>query len=601
MQGILSSINSGVDPKPTFPIPGFAGSLSARIGVLLDYSMVSTSETTSSYRLENEHNEVPWQLRGSGFDLSNVLVWTHNFLPFTTLGERRSLLSSNYTPGNGDHCTLVKASLARVVLMCGPRAEEAIRLDFPNLEKRILPLRYPFTLYFNDDNSDPRIFIRCPELPALPNSVSYHHNSKIGEALRFAAKITGLEGVRSAFLESGTVVAYVLSRLKAERLGRERPMTTETIDPGVKFWLLNRGFTGDDDISHLEKLCGTLSRGILVVLHGRAKLAREGKIPPNSRWRKFRRNLGKQEVRVHEPFDPETYSLARAFYSKLAKASDKDVLEQCASDRTAMDLLEDEGFEEAPGNETDDSSAPEDMLPEEPHMEDLVMTVDPDIINSITNGDKFPLANPFKSESRKKRSHSHSGDISQKRVRRSDVRDWRDEKDRWRTTSYDYVLPMQTRYKERQLSIGHCRILVNKDLEVKDNLVHIWIEINPPGITHPNHYATMASPRDPASRLAFMLVYSIASTNEEVREYAFHSTYGAVCRANTFVDRICEDKSDEEIVCTPRRFLDIRRVRALTDSNLREAVESGFTDVILGLDRDDDEGGDVDGDEAQQV
>ncbi|KAK2674306.1 hypothetical protein RAB80_009290 [Fusarium oxysporum f. sp. vasinfectum] len=538
----------------------FAGSLSAKIGVLLDYSIVSAAEDHSetSHQIPNRDNEIPWQLRGSGFDPSDVLVWTYNFMPFTTLEESRPMRLSPYSPSNGLHRALVEASHVKIVLLCGPRAEQAVRTEFQNLIKSELHLRYNFILYF--DNNYPRLFIRCPELPSRPSAVPYHHNSKIGEALRFAAKMTGVESSRTAFLETSTVIQSILCQIKAERLGTATPLTTQNIPEGVKFWLFHRGFRDLDDISQLEKLSGTLSRGLLVVLHGRTKLAREGKIRHNSFWRRLRLKLGKQEVRAHERFDPEMYSLARAFYSKLAELSDKEVLKSCTLDVTDTEEISndhhgEENNEDEPTAITDCSSELQSSLSEAPAMEDLAVTIDPAIIASITNGDNYPLADIFKAENRRK---SVSGP-----TRCSGVSDWKKEVQRYKATPYRYILPKHTRYKHRRISVGNCRVLFDIDLKVKDSVVGVWIEISPRNNTHPNHYATYALPKDPATRLAFLIAYTDDTTLEQVKAYAFFQGYSAVCRANTLVDRIAEGKDDRDIFLTPRRYLEASQLKAL--------------------------------------
>ncbi|KAK2690697.1 hypothetical protein QWA68_010582 [Fusarium oxysporum] len=574
----------------------FAGSLSAKIGVLLDYSIVSAAEDHSetSHQIPNRDNEIPWQLRGSGFDPSDVLVWTYNFMPFTTLEESRPMRLSPYSPSNGLHRALVEASHVKIVLLCGPRAEQAVRTEFQNLIKSELHLRYNFILYF--DNNYPRLFIRCPELPSRPSAVPYHHNSKIGEALRFAAKMTGVESSRTAFLETSTVIQSILCQIKAERLGTATPLTTQNIPEGVKFWLFHRGFRDLDDISQLEKLSGTLSRGLLVVLHGRTKLAREGKIRHNSFWRRLRLKLGKQEVRAHERFDPEMYSLARAFYSKLAELSDKEVLKSCTLDVTDTEEISndhhgEENNEDEPTAITDCSSELQSSLSEEPAMEDLAVTIDPAIIASITNGDNYPLADIFKAENRRK---SVSGP-----TRCSGVSDWKKEVQRYKATPYRYILPKHTRYKHRRISVGNCRVLFDIDLKVKDSVVGVWIEISPRNNTHPNHYATYALPKDPATRLAFLIAYTDDTTLEQVKAYAFFQGYSAVCRANTLVDRIAEGKDDRDIFLTPRRYLEASQLKALRNKGAIDCmVGGGFTDDVLGLDREGDDG-DEDEDEDE--
>ncbi|KAF9894587.1 hypothetical protein FE257_006475 [Aspergillus nanangensis] len=44
-------------------------------------------------------------------------------------------------------------------------------------------------------------------------------------------------------------------------------MTLTTIDPDIRAWLYTKGFQNDDDIITLERLGGTLTRGLSMLLH----------------------------------------------------------------------------------------------------------------------------------------------------------------------------------------------------------------------------------------------------------------------------------------------------------------------------------------------
>ncbi|RBQ79938.1 hypothetical protein FVER14953_21090 [Fusarium verticillioides] len=240
---------------------------------------------------------------------------------------------------------------------------------------------------------------------------------------------------------------------------------------------------------------------------------------------------------------------------------------------------------------TDCSYELQSSLSEEPTLEDLAATVDPAIIASITNGDNYPLVDIFKAEKRRK---LRSGPL-----RTSGVLDWKSEGERYKVTPYRYILPEHTRYKHRRISVGNCRVLFDIGLKVKDSMVDVWIEISPPNNTHPNHYATYALSKDPAIRLAFLVEYTDDTTDEQVKAYAFFQGYSAVCRANTLVDRIVEGKADSDIFLTPRRYLEVSQLRSLRNKGAIDVVpEGGFTDDLLGLDREGDNGDEEeDGDE----
>ncbi|KAG8358644.1 hypothetical protein FVEN_g3864 [Fusarium venenatum] len=323
--------------------------------------------------------------------------------------------------------------------------------------------------------------------------------------------MSNVDRIRSAFLETSGVMQFILSRLKAERLRRVPPLKVETLDEGVKFWLHQRGFRNDDDISKLEGLSGTLCRGLLVVLHARAKLAREGKIQPNSIWRRHREGLGKQEVRAHERFDPHPYSKARGFVAGLAELSDKEVLKQCADQDlrvlgdpdNATTLLENPTIATVPETQAALGSAPsglwditalveaavavdspevaspslpqapvtdphysseaDDTILDEASLEEMAMTVDTDLANSITNGDTHSLAGVFKA-GKEKRGIGSIAYTPRKSGRISDVSDWRLEKDNYQTKSYTYLLPANAGLYERRISVGRCPILSRPDL-----------------------------------------------------------------------------------------------------------------------------------------
>ncbi|CEI42108.1 unnamed protein product [Fusarium venenatum] len=427
--------------------------------------------------------------------------------------------------------------------------------------------------------------------------------------------MSNVDRIRSAFLETSGVMQFILSRLKAERLRRVPPLKVETLDEGVKFWLHQRGFRNDDDISKLEGLSGTLCRGLLVVLHARAKLAREGKIQPNSIWRRHREGLGKQEVRAHERFDPHPYSKARGFVAGLAELSDKEVLKQCADQDlrvlgdpdNATTLLENPTIATVPETQAALGSAPsglwditalveaavavdspevaspslpqapvtdphysseaDDTILDEASLEEMAMTVDTDLANSITNGDTHSLAGVFKA-GKEKRGIGSIAYTPRKSGRISDVSDWRLEKDNYQTKSYTYLLPANA---------------------VKENTVFIWIEICPPGKRHPSFYATSARYEDPTNRLAFRVVYTNLSSAQEVDEYAFRSVYSAVCRANTLVDILWDGKSDEDITQTPRRYLEVTAQKEKAKPYLETLVKGGYTDTFLGLEEQEED------------
>ncbi|CAF3595049.1 unnamed protein product [Fusarium graminearum] len=121
-----------------------------------------------------------------------------------------------------------------------------------------------------------------------------------------------------------------------------------------------------------------------------------------------------------------------------------------------------------------------------------------------------------------------------------------------------------------------------------------YFAIYPPGKTHSSFYATSARYEDPANRLAFRVVYTDLSSGQEVDEYAFRSVYSAVCRANTLVDILWDGKSDEDIIQTPRQYLEVTTQKAKTKPYLETFVKGGYTGTFLGLEEQEQEEGQED-------
>ena len=83
-------------------------------------------------------------------------------------------------------------------------------------------------------------------------------------------------------------------------------------------------------------------------------------------------------------------------------------------------------------------------------------------------------------------------------------------------------------------------------------------------ITIPSTSRGDARYEEPANHLAFRVVYIDLSSGQEVDEYAFLSTYSVVCKAKTLVDILWDVKSDEDIMQTPMRYLEVTAQKAKT-------------------------------------
>lgn len=152
---------------------GFIGDLSAKIGFLLDFAAVSAASDTADdtdtvAEDESDDQEGPdmlWVLEGCGFDMINVLLWIFNFKRFSTLTAKDF---SKSLDGNADllelHRALITASQARVLLICGPCAEQAVSTLAKSIKIYTLEaqsLRYKMRILKGYE--DIRLCICCPE------------------------------------------------------------------------------------------------------------------------------------------------------------------------------------------------------------------------------------------------------------------------------------------------------------------------------------------------------------------------------------------------------------------------------------------------------
>jgi hypothetical protein len=218
----------------------------------------------------------------------------------------------------------------------------------------------------------------------------------------------------------------------------------------------------------------------------------------------------------------------------------------------------------------------------------MAMTVDLDLVNSVTNGDTHSLAGVFKAGKRREALralpilHGKAGESVM--LRTGDQRGIINQR-----IPYTYLLPANTGLYERRISVDRCLIPFQPDVEVKKNTLSIWVEIYPPGKRHPIFYETNVRYEDPANRLAFRVVYTDLSSGQEVDEYAFRSIYSAVCRANTLVDILWDGKLAKDIMQTPRRYLEVTAQKANAKPYLGTFVKGGYTDTLLGLEEQEDD------------
>ncbi|PYH32792.1 uncharacterized protein BO87DRAFT_377867 [Aspergillus neoniger CBS 115656] len=254
----------------------FCGSLTSEVAAILDYAAVSgASDMPMRISSDDDSNQqtldIPWSLDGCGFTAKNILIWTCDFKNFASIGLRHlghDILTEPIT--RKFHETVLATSLAKIVFLCGPQSEKLIRaIVAPS--RHTLSLRgFNYPLY--RDTVRNRLFICCPPLPAEIWSVSAIHSIKISEALRFAVNfIPSLKhDIRPFFCENSSIVGYILRHARKERLGGEA-LTADTVDEGVQLWLARKNMAKLEDIREIERIGGSLTRGLLMVFEFSSK------------------------------------------------------------------------------------------------------------------------------------------------------------------------------------------------------------------------------------------------------------------------------------------------------------------------------------------
>ncbi|KAH8431664.1 uncharacterized protein LDX57_009319 [Aspergillus melleus] len=152
-------------------------------------------------------------------------------------------------------------------------------------------------------------------------------------------------------------------------------------------------------------------------------------------------------------------------------------------------------------------------------------------------------------------------------------RRWRGEAAVFREKEYRYTVPLGVSYR-RTISLNYCPIQFPPGMDAGDGSVFVKIEICPPGQRHPEVYATSATDEDPASRLAFRVRYQ-DSAGLDRHFYAKDSNVTPLLRANTFVDILINDVSNEIIAQTPRRWLYLKKGRSI--AGLEKFEGGGYT------------------------
>ncbi|KAL2822674.1 hypothetical protein BDW59DRAFT_173765 [Aspergillus cavernicola] len=548
-----------IQPRTNDSIPGvsFTGSLDASIAFILDFAATSAwAGGGPSSTNNNIPATLPPALQGCNFTTENCLTWTHDFKSFRELGGASI---NQLVPGEQllrNHEAMLRASQAKIIFLCGPRCEAIIKALVGNhVSCHMLKLQGSNLMMYLEHG---------PESAGYPWSTSAGNAAKLSEAIRFAVNIIGLGKIRPYFVESSTVVTYILRQAKVEQEGGER-IISANLNDGVRMWLARKGISETQDLQQIEQPGGSLARGLLMVLHAlprrnptRAK--QRPRMPAEADLARSKKKSRTDQV----PFDPSAFEKVKRLVAErveerearfLLSHSDLPALEDPGAPLNSREVLSRFVFQldDVDPQPTDDTD--HELVAEEQSS--------PVPFQSQEDSDQFgpspePVADELPSQV-----YAQVEEASAEAATKASIGDSEAavELDKLFETEYRYTVnPQRTSLKE--LSICNCLIVFCAGLDVGDGNVWIKIVLFPPSQRHPYCYATEATNDDPASRLAIRVRFH-DSMGTEVMYYERKPGVKMMYRANAFVD-ILEQKSNEEIARTPRRFLKFKNEARLS-------------------------------------
>lgn len=301
----------------------YYGSLSAGVGFVLDFALA----TFGLDQVEESHDgaimtRLPWALAGSKFTANNVLVWTFDFRPFSSVSsEKLSALSSIQQDPElkENHIAMLQASHLKVVVLCGPTSKDMILSTLSNYQHYKINIRgCTLDLVVSSDHCADgitrRLFVCGPQLPSQIWSVSVKHAATVSEIIKFSSLVSKVGGIRPYFFEGCSALSLIVRQREREKRGSPE-MTTETIDEGLYLWLSRKGFSNRDDIAKLESIAGSLTKGLIVLAHvlPRRPRVEDATIHTPRVW------LGQKKRPASDPLDREVYDAAKKHCQSLIR------------------------------------------------------------------------------------------------------------------------------------------------------------------------------------------------------------------------------------------------------------------------------------------
>ncbi|CAG8321667.1 unnamed protein product [Penicillium salamii] len=258
------------------------GTSNASIGLVFGsvpshpYKANDGSKSPESYHL-------PWGLKESGFDQSNSLIWSYNLQKFALIpGEFQSRPLSPLGIQLLKRATkkLIVGSKLRVIVMCGKEVEQVVLPDEILISGHITFMSDDMDCHVwveHDGSRILRLFVRSPSPLSELWSSNGRMTCRITTIFRLISGLTGVK-IHPAFFESTLIVTLVIRGWYDEKNGQIPPVSPQELDPLLRLWLTEKGFTTDGDLLRLtEAAGGSLRLGIQVMCASHPNKARRSK------------------------------------------------------------------------------------------------------------------------------------------------------------------------------------------------------------------------------------------------------------------------------------------------------------------------------------
>ncbi|KAE8383701.1 hypothetical protein BDV26DRAFT_287123 [Aspergillus bertholletiae] len=271
--GLVSTDLQAKDAEPRQIARPF-GTLQARIGLVLEWCPVD--KNANCQLLEQGITAIPPILRDCGFNQSNSLIWTYDLRQshLSEIGRPNPYSKSELDILCRFHRSLIQMFNLRVIILCGSGTERMIVSHETRRNRVDIELQgCVYTTYCEvDRNEITRLYMILPVSLSSLRYTKWTDCLKLGELIRFAATMTETQRIKGYYQANYRIYRHIIMQYTNELNGKYDLITKDTISPLILDWLSLKGVVYRD-ISKIERLGGTLSRGILLIL---MVLPREG-------------------------------------------------------------------------------------------------------------------------------------------------------------------------------------------------------------------------------------------------------------------------------------------------------------------------------------